>query len=93
MYRSSRFSRTAGKYDQVRINFANPDMVGHTGDLQATATCCTLVDKCVKVRFGWNQHVGRLSAYLCIRAWRFMLWLCCPPACFLTSLAHNGTLL
>lgn len=38
----------SGKYDQVRINFANPDMVGHTGDLQATATCCTLVDKCVK---------------------------------------------
>ena len=37
----------AGKYDQVRINFANPDMVGHTGDLAATVACCTLVDACV----------------------------------------------
>ncbi len=39
----------AGKYDQVRINFANPDMVGHTGDLEATRGCCALVDQCVKV--------------------------------------------
>lgn len=36
------------KFDQVRINFANPDMVGHTGDLKATVTACTLVDQCVK---------------------------------------------
>lgn len=40
---------TTGKYDQVRINFANPDMVGHTGDLAATVSCCALVDQCVKV--------------------------------------------
>jgi hypothetical protein len=39
----------SGKYDQVRINFANPDMVGHTGDLEATKSCCALVDSCVKV--------------------------------------------
>lgn len=26
----------SGKYDMVRINYANPDMVGHTGDLKAT---------------------------------------------------------
>lgn len=38
----------SGKFDQVRINFANPDMVGHTGDLQATIECCALVDQCVK---------------------------------------------
>jgi hypothetical protein len=38
----------SGKYDQVRINFANPDMVGHTGDLEATKSCCALVDSCVK---------------------------------------------
>lgn len=33
---------------QVRINYANPDMVGHTGDLQATIHSCETVDKCVK---------------------------------------------
>jgi 2,3-bisphosphoglycerate-independent phosphoglycerate mutase len=38
----------SGKYDQVRINFANPDMVGHTGDLAATISCCELVDTCLK---------------------------------------------
>ena len=26
----------SGKYDMVRVNYANPDMVGHTGDLKAT---------------------------------------------------------
>lgn len=39
----------SGKYDQVRLNFPNPDMVGHTGDLEATISACTTVDKCVKV--------------------------------------------
>jgi 2,3-bisphosphoglycerate-independent phosphoglycerate mutase len=38
----------SGKFDQVRINFANPDMVGHTGDLDATIHCCELVDQCLK---------------------------------------------
>lgn len=26
----------SGKFDMVRVNFANPDMVGHTGDLEAS---------------------------------------------------------
>ena len=39
----------SGKYQQVRINFPNPDMVGHTGDLDATIEACTTVDACVKV--------------------------------------------
>lgn len=38
----------SGKFDQIRINFANPDMVGHTGDLDATISCCELVDNCLK---------------------------------------------
>lgn len=37
----------SGRFDQVRINFANPDMVGHTGDLQATIEACHLVDTCL----------------------------------------------
>lgn len=36
------------KYDMIRINFANPDMVGHTGNLAATTMACATVDKCVK---------------------------------------------
>jgi bisphosphoglycerate-independent phosphoglycerate mutase (AlkP superfamily) len=37
----------SGRYDMVRVNFANPDMVGHTGDLEATRTACELCDACV----------------------------------------------
>ena len=39
----------SGKYRYVRLNFANPDMVAHTGDLDATIEACSVVDKCVKV--------------------------------------------
>ena len=41
----------SGKYRHVRLNFANPDMVAHTGNLEATIEACTVVDKCVKVKF------------------------------------------
>lgn len=30
----------SGKFDMVRVNFANPDMVGHTGDLEASKVVC-----------------------------------------------------
>lgn len=38
----------SGKYDVVRVNYANPDMVGHTGDLKATIAACEECDACVK---------------------------------------------
>ena len=38
----------SGKFDIVRINYANPDMVGHTGDLKATIDACAKVDACLK---------------------------------------------
>ena len=36
------------KYSFYVTNFANPDMVGHTGDLQATITAIQTVDNCMK---------------------------------------------
>jgi len=36
-----------GMYDVVIANFANPDMVAHTGNLQATIDACKVVDGCV----------------------------------------------
>lgn len=33
------------RYDMIVVNFANPDMVGHTGDLQAAIAACEAVDK------------------------------------------------
>eukprot|EP00245_Coleochaete_scutata_P004536 TRINITY_DN17248_c0_g1_i1.p1 TRINITY_DN17248_c0_g1~~TRINITY_DN17248_c0_g1_i1.p1 ORF type:complete len:560 (+),score=122.06 TRINITY_DN17248_c0_g1_i1:227-1906(+) len=38
----------SGKYDYVRINFANGDMVGHTGVLDAVLAACKAVDDGVK---------------------------------------------
>ncbi|MCS7076443.1 MAG: 2,3-bisphosphoglycerate-independent phosphoglycerate mutase [Bacteroidia bacterium] len=35
------------KPDFICVNFANPDMVGHTGDMQAVIQACTTVDHCV----------------------------------------------
>jgi len=34
--------------DFICLNFANPDMVGHTGDLQAAIKACESVDQCAK---------------------------------------------
>lgn len=37
----------SGKYRMVRINYANPDMVGHTGDLEAAKEACAFTDACL----------------------------------------------
>lgn len=37
-----------GEVDFVCLNFANPDMVGHTGDMQAAIKACEVVDECAK---------------------------------------------
>lgn len=37
-----------GEVDFVCLNFANPDMVGHTGDMQAAIKACETVDTCAK---------------------------------------------
>lgn len=34
--------------DFVCLNFANPDMVGHTGDMNAAIKACEVVDKCTE---------------------------------------------
>jgi len=34
-------------YDFIAINFANPDMIGHTGNLKAGVKTVEIVDKCV----------------------------------------------
>lgn len=34
---------------QVRVNIPNGDMVGHTGDIEATVVACKAADDAVKV--------------------------------------------
>ena len=38
----------SGNYDYLRVNFANGDMVGHTGSLSAAMIAAETVDECVK---------------------------------------------
>jgi 2,3-bisphosphoglycerate-independent phosphoglycerate mutase len=35
------------KFDFICVNYANADMVGHTGDLQAAIKACSTIDQCV----------------------------------------------
>ena len=37
-----------GEVDFVCLNFANPDMVGHTGSMEAAIKACEVVDECAK---------------------------------------------
>ena len=37
----------SGDFDWGRVNFANPDMVGHTGDLNATIEAIRVLDDCI----------------------------------------------
>ncbi len=38
----------SGRYDLVVLNFANMDMVGHTGVIPAAIKACEAVDRCAK---------------------------------------------
>ena len=35
------------KYDSIILNYANPDMVGHTGNLEAAVKAIEVIDECV----------------------------------------------
>ncbi len=35
----------------MRVNIPNSDMVGHTGDIEATVVACKAADEAVKVLF------------------------------------------
>ena len=46
------------KYDVIVINFANPDMVGHTGVLPAAIKAIETVDECVGKSVAADKEVG-----------------------------------
>lgn len=47
-----------GHYDLIICNFANPDMVGHTGNLQATVKAIETIDQCLAKIITALQAVG-----------------------------------
>jgi 2,3-bisphosphoglycerate-independent phosphoglycerate mutase len=44
--------------DFVCLNFANPDMIGHTGDFAAAVKACEVVDECAKAIVETAQNHG-----------------------------------
>ena len=44
---TDKLERIAGKYDLVVLNYANGDMVGHTGNYKSTVKAVEAVDKCL----------------------------------------------
>ena len=44
---TEKFKEEIDKVDVVIMNFANPDMVGHTGIVEAAVEACKAVDECV----------------------------------------------
>ena len=52
-------------YDLIILNFANPDMVGHTGVLKAAVKALEAVDECVG---GIVEKVQKLGGVVCITA-------------------------
>jgi 2,3-bisphosphoglycerate-independent phosphoglycerate mutase len=47
-----------GTYDVIICNFANPDMVGHTGDFKATVKAIEVLDDCLKRVYDALREVG-----------------------------------
>jgi 2,3-bisphosphoglycerate-independent phosphoglycerate mutase len=55
----------AGETDVLIVNFANPDMVGHTGKLEPTIAACQYVDTCL----GWiTKGIARARGITLITA-------------------------
>merc|ERR1711957_371781 len=48
----------AKKYDYLRVNYANPDMVGHTGDIAATIQACETCDTCLGELLAASEKAG-----------------------------------
>ena len=48
----------SGRYDLIVLNFANMDMVGHTGVLDAAVRACQVVDGCLKAIVAEVTAVG-----------------------------------
>ena len=47
----------SGRFDHVRLNFANGDMVGHTGDFDATVLSLEVMDTCVGEIFSATREM------------------------------------
>ncbi|PKN15100.1 MAG: 2,3-bisphosphoglycerate-independent phosphoglycerate mutase, partial [Deltaproteobacteria bacterium HGW-Deltaproteobacteria-24] len=54
----------SGAFDTMILNFANPDMVGHTGSIEATIKAVETVDQCTKEVVEAIQKIGGVAIVL-----------------------------
>ncbi|HJU11129.1 MAG TPA: 2,3-bisphosphoglycerate-independent phosphoglycerate mutase [Candidatus Binataceae bacterium] len=52
---------TSGKFGVVVMNFANPDMVGHTGNMDATVKAVTESDAALRIVVDALEHAGGIG--------------------------------
>lgn len=50
------------KYDFIMMNYANADMVGHTGNIEATVHALEAIDECIGKVVEANRSVGGITA-------------------------------
>lgn len=55
---------SSGQFDTMILNFANPDMVGHTGSIEATTKAVETVDACTKDVVEAIQKIGGVAIVL-----------------------------
>ena len=77
-----------GKYDFVRVNFPNGDMVGHTGVFQATRIAVETVDLCLKRIL---SVVDELVGWQLLQPTMEMLMKCLKPIKRVMLKDDNGT--
>ena len=49
------------RYDFILLNFANPDMVGHTGIMDAAIKACEAIDRCLERIVSKVQDIGGIA--------------------------------
>lgn len=54
----------SNKFDTMILNFANPDMVGHTGSIEATTKAVEVVDECLKDVINAIDEIGGVAIVL-----------------------------
>jgi len=48
----------SSEYDVIICNYANPDMVGHSGNMEAAVSAIEALDECIQRVYDAMKHVG-----------------------------------
>lgn len=80
--------KVQGQYQFVLINFANPDMVGHTGNIGAAVKACEVVDECLGKL---SDFIMAYGGYMLITADHGNVEMMINPATGTIDTEHNSS--